>query len=178
MKKNIYLVLAFTVLIITSCATRIPETDVTPPTFSLEIRGDDFRRTFTQNDPRLQLMLKSNTVYSFIYKGADSGGVELIQWQLGNDEQISFLEPEFPVDGWRIQQFNFLTRTIIWTGERSDPRTGGIIIGRFRTVDSRNSAGTFRFLIRDFGGSSGTPNSASGEFNYVIGDFDTEVINL
>ncbi len=167
----------------TSCETRIPEVDTIPPTFSFELRGDGFNQIFTQDDDfsRMQLNLKSNTEYRFIYSGADQGGVALIRWQLGGEDQIDFTRPEFPFDSWIIRDIPPISRMIEWSGDRSNPRTGGILTGIFRTgdvPDNTGNSGTWRFFVRDFGGQSGTPNSIRGNLNILIGDSVTELIEF
>ena len=163
---------------VTSCETRIPEVDTTPPTFSFEIRGDGLSHTFTQDDDfsRMQLNLRSNTEYRFTYSGADQGGVSKIQWQLGGDDQIHFTRPEFPFDSWIIRDLPPISRMIEWTGNRSNPRTGGVITGIFRTGNFQSNSGTWRFFIRDFGGQSGTSNDVRGNLNILIVESETELI--
>jgi hypothetical protein len=174
----ISIVLCFATCIITSCETRIPEIDSTPPTFSFEIRGDGFNRTFTQDDDfsRIQLNLKANTEYNFIFSGADQGGVSTIQWQLGGDDQIDFIRPDFPFDSWSIRNISAISRMIQWNGDRSDPKTGAILSGRFRTGNLQNDSGSLSLFVRDFGGQLETLNSTRGNLNILIGDFETELI--
>ncbi|WP_431136808.1 hypothetical protein [Psychroserpens mesophilus] len=164
-----------------SCETRIPEVDTTVPTFSFDIRGDGFNRVFTQDDDfsRMQLNLKANTEYRFIYSGADQGGVGLIQWQLGGSDQIEFVSPELPFDSWSIRDISVSNRMIEWFGERTNPKTGAILSGRFRTgvVPPGNSgnSGTLSFFVRDFGGQSGTSNRIRGNLNILIHNSETEL---
>ena len=180
MSKIVQFLMVFILLTTVSCETVIPEVDNTPPTFSLEIRGDGFNKTFTQDDAfsRMQLNLKSNTVYSFVYSGSDSGGVGLIQWQLGNNDQMNFIRPEFPVESWTIRSISPSSRMIEWSGDRSNPRTGGILTGDFRTGGSLTGLRTVGLFVSDFGGRSGTPNSVRGDLNILIGDIDTELITF
>lgn len=177
MKKSIHFLLFVLLIIATSCETRIPSVDTTSPTFSFEIRGDGFSKTFTQDDDfsAMQLKLKANTVFSFIYSGTDSGGLALIQWQLGGNDQIDFIRPEFPVEAWTIREISPLNRMIEWTGDRSNPKTGGVLTGNLRTGNLQNNLGAFRLFARDFGGQSGTPNRVRGDLNILIGNFDTEL---
>ncbi|WP_435413551.1 hypothetical protein [Psychroserpens mesophilus] len=177
MKIRSSIVMIFAMCVISSCETRIPEVDTTPPTLSFEIRGDGFSRTFTQDDDfsRMQLNLRAETEYNFIYSGADQGGVGAIQWQLGGDDQIDFIRPDFPFDSWSIRDISASNRMIEWNGNRSDPKTGAILSGRFRTGNLQNDSGSLSLFVRDFGGQSGTPNSVRGNLNILIGDFPTEL---
>jgi len=170
----------FTLCLITACGISIPEVDTTAPTFSFQIRGDGFSRTFTQEDDfsRMQLNLKANTEYRFVYSGADQGGVDLIQWQLGGSDLIDFSRPEFPIDSWTISDISASNRMIEWRGVRTDPKTGAILSGTFRTGNLQGDAATIRFFTRDFGGQSGTPNSIRGDLSIFIGDFETELIEF
>lgn len=181
MKKLIIpFALFFIICLTTSCDTDIPEVDTTPPTFSFEISGDGFTRTFTQDDDftRMQLNLRGRTEYRFTYSGADQGGVAIIQWQLGGSDQLEFLTPEFPFDSWDIRNISALSRMVEWFGDVSDPKTGAILSGTFRTRDIPDNSidsGLFRFFVRDFGGQSGTPNSVQGNLNISIQNSETNL---
>lgn len=163
-----------------SCETGIPAIDTTAPTFSFQIRGDGFNRTFTQDDDftRMQLNLRGGTEYRFIYSGADQGGVSLIRWQLGDRSQLEFIRPEFPYDSWTIRDVSALIRMIEWRGDDSDPKTGAILSGTFKTRDVEDNAGyteLFRFFVVDFGGQSRTPNEVRGNLNIVIQSSETNL---
>ena len=174
------LALCFVLCLIISCDIRIPEVDSIPPTFSFQIQGDGFSRTFTQDDDfsRIQLNLRGNTEYRFIYSGADQGGVGLIQWQLGDRSQLEFIRPEFPFDSWFIRDVSALSRMIEWSGDREEPKTGAILSGSFRTSDIADNAldsGLFRFFVSDFGGQSGTSNNIRGNLNIAIQNSETSL---
>lgn len=179
-KLVIPFVFLFTICLTTSCDTEIPEVDTTPPSFSFEISGDGFTHTFTQDDDfsRMQLNLRGRTEYRFTYSGADQGGVAAIQWQLGDSSQLEFLTPEFPFDSWDIRTVSALSRMVEWFGDVSDPKTGVILSGTFRTRDIGNNASDsalFRFFVRDFGGQSGTSNSVQGNLNILIQNSETSL---
>lgn len=179
-KQKITFVLFFIISLAMSCDTEIPEVDTTPPTFSFEISGDGFTHTFTQDDDfsSMQLNLRGRTEYRFTYSGADQGGVAAIQWQLGDNSQLEFLSPEFPFDSWDIRDLSALSRMVEWFGDVSDPKTGAILSGTFRTRDLPDNtidSGTFSFFVRDFGGESGTPNSVRGDLNINIQNSETNL---
>lgn len=181
MKKSIIpFALFFIISLTTSCETEIPEVDTTAPTFSFEISGDGFTRTFTQDDDfsSMQLNLRGRTEYRFTYSGADQGGVAAIQWQLGDSSQLEFITPEFPFDFWDIRNVSSLVRMVEWFGDEADPKTGAILSGTFRTRDIQDNStdsGTFVFFVRDFGGQSGTSNSTRGDLNIAIQNSETSL---
>lgn len=170
------LIMIFALCIITSCDIRIPEVDTTAPTFSFQIRGDGFSKTFTQADDfsRMQLNLRANAEYRFIYSGADQGGVGLIQWQLSGSDQIDFSTPVFPFDSWTIRDISASNRMIEWSGGRENPKTGAILSGTFRTGNLQGDIGRFAFFVRDFGGQSGTANSVRANLSISVGNGDDE----
>ncbi len=187
MKKVNALKLVFIVLISIcnyACIDRvtIPETDTTPPTFSFKIEGDGFSRTFTQDDnfSSMQLNLRVNKVYSFVFSGDDSGGLALLQWQLGGNDIIEF-DDDFPSGEWTIRDISAFNRMIEWQGDRSNPYVGMVLTGRF--VARSGGSGTFDttdfgFFAMDFGGRSGTANQATGNLYVSIGDSPTELVEL
>ena len=179
MKKEIIpIVIVFALCLTTSCEIRIPEVDTTTPTFSFQIRGDGFSKTFTQDDDfsRMQLNLRSNAEYRFIFSGADQGGVALIQWQLGGTDFFDFSRPDFPIDTWDIRNISANSRMIEWFGDRSDPKTGAILSGNFTTGNLQGDVATIRFFVRDFGGQSGTtPNDIRGDLSISVSDVETNL---
>ncbi|MCK7590546.1 hypothetical protein M0G43_08180 [Subsaxibacter sp. CAU 1640] len=184
MKKAIVLKAALLVILSIcnyACIDRvtIPETDTTPPSFSFKIEGDGFSRTFTQDDDfsRMQLNLRANKVYSFVFTGDDAGGMALLQWQLGENETIEF-DDDFPGGEWTIRDISSTNRMIEWQGDGVNPIRGMILTGDFvaRNSGPNTTVSTsFRFFVRDFGGRSGTANQVSGELYITIGDFTTEL---
>ncbi len=175
--KNIKkIVFAIGILFFISCETDIPETDTTTPTFSFNISGDGFNRTFTQDDDfsSIQLNLRTDTTYDFIFSGADTGGVERISWQYPHD-YIEFSE-EIPAP-WETTTLTFLSSSIYWDGDPTNPTTGNILAGKLVTNGESISI-SFSFLVKDFGGLDGSSNSIEKSMNIYIDNQNTEVISL
>lgn len=169
-----YIVILF--LIITSCETDIPETDTTPPTFSIKIDGDGFDRTFTQDDnfESIQLNLKTGVEYNILFSGNDQGGVKLVQLQYAKDYINFTTDINAP---WTDNSVSALSNMLTWQGDSNNPLTAGIFGGKF--VTSGVNIGTdFKIFVRDFGGEGGSSNSVSKQLNIYIGNHNTEVINL
>ncbi|WP_299900597.1 hypothetical protein [uncultured Aquimarina sp.] len=159
-----------------SCETEIPETDNTAPTFSFNISGDGFNRTFTQDDDftSLQLNLRSDTTYDFIFSGADSGGVERISWQYPHD-YIEF-STEIP-SPWETTSISFLSSLVYWDGNETNPLTGNIVAGKIVTNGNAVSI-SFSFLVRDYGGLDSSANTITKSLNIYIDNQNTEVVPL
>ncbi|MFD2563635.1 hypothetical protein [Aquimarina rubra] len=167
---------ALVILLFVSCETDIPETDITAPTFTFNISGDGFNRTFNQDDDfsRLQLNLRTDTEYDFIYSGADSGGVERISWQYPHD-YIEF-STDIPAP-WQNTAATFLSSIIFWDGDETNPTTGNILAGKLVTNGESVSI-AFSFLVKDFGGLDGVSNTTEKTLNIYIDEQNTEVIGL
>ncbi len=178
MKKQVVLLLFLLGFFFISCETEVPEVDDTPPTFSFRVTGDGFDRTFTQDDDfaNLQLNLRHDADYDIIYSGADQGGVRNITLRYTTD-YIEFDDnPPFPAAPW-TQDFSGLSAFVEWEGDRSNPLTGSILTGTFRP-NGENVSTSFSFSVTDFGGENNDANTTTGELNILIGDFNTELINL
>lgn len=168
-------------LVLSACSTTIPVTDNTPPRFSFQLRGDGFSQTFDQDTDfsNFQLNLRNGAVYNFTLTGADDGGVSLIRWQFAGD----YLEFQEPVESpWVARDVTELTRIVEFAGDRDAPTTGSVLTGRLqikgnRIGDSLTSV-AYNFLVRDFGGQSGTVNTFSGELLIQIGDHKTEIVEF
>ena len=179
MKNALYLLIILFCIAFQSCETEIPERDNTAPEFTFKITGDGFDHTFDQNTDfaNIQLNLKHDAEYNFIYTGSDQGGVKLIQWQLPGSDYIEF-DDVIP-SPWTDTSISPINRIIEWEGDASNPLTGNILAGTF---ESNSPDGTtsiaFRFLISDFGGESGAENTVSRELTILIADHSTEIVNL
>lgn len=172
-----YLFVTVLAIAIQSCETEIPITDTVDPAFTFQITGDGFNRTFDQETDfsRIQLNLRTNTVYEFTYTGTDDGGVELIQWQADTAGNIIF---ETPINRpWTAYDISVLSKMISWRGFRNNPLTGSVLTGRFRT-NQGNVSQVFRFYVRDFGGEREVSNISRGTLNLYIGNHSTELISL
>ncbi len=173
---NRLLVALLTCLLAIACETEIPETDVIPPEFTFQITGDGFSETFDQDTDfsSFQLNLREDTDYDFILSGSDVDGLKRIEWYLAHD----YIELESEViSPWSVTASSALVDVVSWNGNRNNPVTGSILAGTFRTRG--NSIGVrMTFYLTDFGGESGRSNSSSGELNILIGDHDTEKIQL
>ncbi|WP_179019767.1 hypothetical protein [Winogradskyella forsetii] len=173
MKNSILILL---LLITLSCETEIPETDTTPPTFSLHLKSASFEHTFTQDDDfsNIILRLKNDAGYQFTLTGIDDGGVRIIHWQVPSSDNIAFDNAiESP---WSIRNISPLSRMIEFIGDRNVPYGAAIINGKFR-AKGLNINAVFGIFVSDFGGDSANYNSSSAELNIAIGSWDAEVIN-
>lgn len=176
--KNLSYTLILILLCLTqSCETDVPDTDNTPPEFSFQIIGDGLDHTFTQDDDfaNIQLNLRHDQSYNFNYVGTDNGGVQLIRWQLPSSDYIEF-NTAIP-SPWTITILSPLSRLIQWQGDSNNALTAGILTGTFE-ANGENVSDTFRFLVSDFGGTSGTSNNVSKELTIYIGEHNTAIINL
>ena len=176
MKKHLYTLLVLLLLVNTSCDTEIPETDTTPPTFSLKITGDGFDHTFTQDDDleNLQLNLKEGVSFDILYIGSDTGGVKFIQLQY-NKNIIEFTETNTPP--WTEINVSSTSNILEWQGDHNNPKTSGILSGKF--ITSRlNSGGAFKIYVADFGGDSNESNTIFDQLNLFIVNTQTGLIQL
>tara|TARA_R110002096_G_C14176134_1_gene686404 strand:+ start:105 stop:506 length:402 start_codon:yes stop_codon:yes gene_type:complete len=125
MKNLIYPLIALLLIVVQSCETEIPETDVTPPQFTFRITGDSFDYTFDQDDDyeSILLNLKNGTSYNFIYTGSDDGGVKTIQWKIPPSDYIEF--GSAINSPWTISD-SPPSKIIEWQGDINNPLTGNI----------------------------------------------------
>ncbi len=151
-----------------SCETEIPPEDPTPPKFSLRIIGDGFDHTFNQDSDfgNIRLMLHRNTTYDFIFSGSDDGGVERVQWGIERNSNIQ-VNSRIPSPWTHTYRNPF--EYIEWNGDSSNPLTGAIVGGSFKTFDSRELI-TFIFNVSDFGGQGRQPNYVSKELSISTGN--------
>lgn len=163
-------------LVMQACETDIPEIDNTPPEFTFRIIGDGLEYVFDKDDDydNIQFNLKNGAKYDFIYTGSDDGGVELIRWQLPISDYIEF-DSSIPAP-WQ-DNVTGLSRTIQWNGDSSNPLTGFILSGTFE-ANGELVSDTFRFFVSDFGGETGDTNTVSKQLNILIGNQDTEIVEL
>lgn len=167
-------------LTLAGCKTTIPATDTIPPEFTFQIRGDGFSHTFDQDTDfaNIQLNLRNNNHYNFILTGSDDGGVKQIRWQYAGD----YLEFEDPIElPWRVREINELTHIVEFNGDVDDPRTSGVLSGRFRVRGDPTATSTsvaYKFWVTDFGGSDRTTNTTFSELTILIADHDTEIVEL
>ncbi len=181
MKTLFYALLIPFLVVITSCKTEIPETDTTAPTFAFKISGDGFDHTFTQDDDfdTFLLKLKADVTYDFVLSAGDNGGLKQVQWELADPSYFQITsEINSP---WTIRNISTLSRMIEWNGSVSNPVTGTILGGKFipKKINNSNTASSFRFYFKDFGGNSGNSNTIFAELNLSVGNFnDAEILNL
>jgi len=133
MKTIIKLFLTLNIIIVLlSCITDVPETDTIAPEFSLQITGDGFDRTFTQDDDleNIQLNLGADTPYNFLLGGIDQGGVRQIQFQHTPD----FTPIRTPIPSPWTQSNGGLTTTIRFNGDSNNALTTQLLASTFTTV--------------------------------------------
>ena len=173
-------VLAIALILIYSCDADDSGTEDTQPRFSFRISGDGFDRTFTQDDDleNIQLNLRHDADYDFIFSGGDTQGVKRIQMQYPTDYiEFTGVTP-FPPNPWQ-QMFpsGSLSGIIFWEGDPSNPITGNILNGTLRPNGELVSIELY-FRVEDFGGESGASNITDGSLNILIDNHNTEVITL
>lgn len=175
MKNTINFLLALMVFALFSCDTDVPDTDTTPPTFSLRVTGDGFDRTFTldNNFDTGELKLKNGTMYNFALSGIDQGGVKQIQFQMPTD--YIQLADEVPAP-WVETQAG-LSTTVTWNGDRNNALTAGLLSGGFEAAGD-NIFSTLYIRVEDFGGDAGTSNVIDVTINIHIDNHDTEFFEL
>lgn len=166
-------------LTIISCETDVPETDTTPPEFSLKITGDGFDRTFTQDDDleNIQLNLRAGISYDFLLGGIDNGGVRQIQFEHTPD--VTPITTAIP-SPWVVNNTG-LSTTLRFNGDPANAFTAQLLAGSFTATLMNEDLITDTFYIRveDFGGESGPPfNITEGVLNLLIGDHPTEVVMI
>ncbi len=169
-----HLMLLFLAVNLASCATRIPETDSTPPEITFKIEGDGFNRTFTdsENLENLQVNLYNTSRFRFTLTGSDQGGLKLLEFTYPKD----FVEitTELP-EGWETVS-GTITDTFVWRGNSASPKTGTILTGFFEVRG--NTSFTFDFSAEDFGGRSGSSNRTDMRITCFAQSGDTEILSL
>lgn len=172
-----YLCASFLVCCLIACETDVPEIDTIAPNFSLQITGDGFDRTFTEDDTfdNLQLNLRAGTSYDFILAGIDNGGVRQVQFQYSPiSTPISTAIPS----PW-TENNNGFSSTIRFNGDRNNAFTARLLSGTFTaTLGSEDTVfETFYIRVEDFGGESGPPfNITEAVLNITIADHPTAVV--
>ena len=169
-----HLMLLFLAVNLASCATRIPETDSTPPEITFKIEGDGFNRTFTdsENLENLQVNLNNTSRFRFTLTGSDQGGLQILGFTFPKDYvQITTELPE----GWETIS-GTITDTFVWRGNSSSPTTGTILTGFFEV--SGITSFTFDLSAEDFGGSARTSNRTAMRINCLAQSGATEVLSL
>ncbi len=173
--KSIRMLLVLLVgLSIIACETEIPETDVIPPEFTFQITGDGFNETFDQDTDfsSFQLNLREDATYDFILTGSDADGLQRMEWYIVKD----YIQLESEVNSpWSIIPNNPLIDVVSWNGDRSNPLTGSVLAGTFRT-NGRSIALGMTFYLTDFGGESRRSNDSSGQLNIFIDNHPTEIV--
>ncbi|MFD2824264.1 hypothetical protein ACFS5M_11335 [Lacinutrix iliipiscaria] len=165
----------FICFLLFSCGTRIPETDNTPPTFSFQITGDGFQKTFTQEDlsTTYQLNMNENATFSIVFSGLDNGGISRATWEFSHREIELFGNVQ---EGWILRPISTFNNAIEFLGQSSTPVNAFVLNQRFGINEDYFGSGVFRIRVRDYGGASGTENLVSYEIQLSIGDFPTELI--
>lgn len=165
------------------CTVTIPETDRTPPTFTLDITsglpGGSLRITSADDLSNKQLNLRRNSLYRFRFSGNDAGGLAalklLVNWP------TDFMELSLASDEYAIATDGALYRELTWLGRRSDPRSGYVIAGQLNTIMYNQSFAIvsveWEMTASDFGGASGSANSTSKTLKVGIVD-ETQELGL
>ncbi len=176
--KKIFLQLPilFLLIAIQSCTVDVPDSDTTSPEFSFQISGDGFIHTFNQDSDfgNIQLNLRQDTTYDFIFSGSDQGGVKQIHWQYAHD-YVEFVNPI--VSPWTQTTTSALSSSINWYGDPTNPLSGAVLNGKI-VIEGDNISHQFFFMITDFGGESGDSNATYGALNIYSGDHSTEIITF
>ncbi|MBC6999482.1 hypothetical protein [Cytophaga sp. FL35] len=173
--KTIQMIVALSLLMIAqACETEIPETDVDPPTFSIQISGDGFDETFDQDTDfdSFQLNLREGSEYTFLISGADTGGLKRFEVYFAPD----YIQMSPNLGGnWARTSLSALTDMLYWTGNASSPLTGTLLNGTF-IADGDSVSSPITFYLTDFGGSEGSSNATGASLNVYSGNHTTEVI--
>lgn len=154
--KTIQMIVALSLLMITqACETEIPETDVDPPTFSIQITGDGFDETFDQDTDfdSFQLNVREGAEYTFLISGADTGGLKRFElyFQPGHIQ----MNPNLG-GNWARTSSSGLTDMLYWTGNASSPLTGTLLNGTF-IADGDSVSSPITFYLTDFGAAKVLP---------------------
>ncbi|HKL51889.1 MAG TPA: hypothetical protein VJ908_12045 [Wenzhouxiangellaceae bacterium] len=173
-----FVALALAVLLITGCATVIPEVDTTPPRVELRISGEGVgsetmsnppRESWTAPDETQYLDLLPGTEYRFTFTVSDSGGVARATLAFISDIEVVAVEPDDVI----VDEGSLVTR-LTQRGDRGDPRTALVISGRLltpRLAPSQATSFTFEVESSDFGGRSGRdPNQTFMSVNTLISE--------
>lgn len=163
-------------ILLVSCDTEIPDIDSDPPNFLFRITGDGFSQDFDQDTDfeSFQLNLRADTDYEFYYSVGDSGGMNRAHWQWVSD---SFEFETIVAPNWNLSSSG-ISSYYTWQGDRSDPVTGAILNGTFRTesvAQSTSIGHSFSFMVRDFGGASAMENVIYEDLNILTGNHPTEI---
>lgn len=173
--KTIQIIVALSLLMITqACETEIQETDIDPPTFSIQITGDGFDETFDQDTDfdSFQLNVREGAEYTFLISGADTGGLKRFEVYF----QPDYIQMNPNLGGnWARTSLTGLTDMLYWTGNASSPLTGTLLNGTF-IADGDSVSSPITFYLTDFGGSEGTSNTTGASLNVYSGNHTTEVI--
>ncbi|HEA29255.1 MAG TPA: hypothetical protein ENH91_04565 [Leeuwenhoekiella sp.] len=178
MKSTTFILFTLALLVATGCSVEVPNIDTVPPKFSFQIQGDRFNHTFTEEDDfeAIELHLRDGYEYNFTFSGGDAGGLKHLSWQWlnGYGASVSLNVPlENITDGWVARNGGY----VWYTGTIDDPRSGGIITGKFTPHEEyRGNTIEFSFFARDFGGHNETENAVDKYLQVVIADHPTEIV--
>ena len=174
------MLLAITMILVIACEADDSGTEDTAPRFSFRISGDGFSRTFTQEDAleNLQLNLKHDADYDFIFSGGDAQGAMRIQMQYPTNHIEFITQDEFPPAPWE-QSFasDFLSAVLFWEGDINNPITGNILNGTLRP-NGEFVATELYFRVEGFEDASTSSNLVEGTLQIFIGDHSTEVLTI
>lgn len=136
----------------------IPEIDETPPGFIFRITGYGVNAQFDQtlDFENNQLNLLVGKTYIFSYLASDQGGVGFQEISIGPYDQFELTNLSSALV---INQTSGLTRYLSQLGELSSPQSALSIGGNIKPIDETTA--DFRFVVRDFGGSTGSPNQTN-----------------
>ena len=171
LKVSLYLRL---LLGFSACSVPIPQTDNTPPKFTLEIQGGfpegPIRLSSDEDLSGVQINLLKHTTYPFILAGTDAGGMYAMGFRIGWPLRFANVHPPEAT----VITNGEAHRILEWEGDRADPKNAVIIQGKIVTSLYNNGIDYgFRALIRAFdfgGGTNSSNNSTLREINFLITD--------
>jgi len=153
-------------MLINACGVTIPETDEIPPRILFSITGDGQNLEFeTEEDFNEILYLKPDVNYRYRLNVSDAGGLRLAQWQIPDQGFMAIDTAITPP--WAIRELSALSRMIEWVGDINNPVNGGVLAGNFKMTEG-NTAFSWGFFARDYGGTAGSSNSTSRRLHVNI----------
>ena len=176
-----FLFILGTALVFHSCAVTIPVSDTTEPTFIFEITSGlpdgPVRLTSSDDYSSMTLNLLRNHIYRFRLTASDQGGLSHLQLQVDWPTNFSDLSPS----DVSVTTTGESSRTLMWNGDRDNPRTGTVITGKISTIIYNQSYAVvsmhFNILAIDFGGSTSSFNRVFKGLNVGVVD-DTQPLGL
>ena len=165
MKKSFIILSAlFLVLSFYSCEENslcprvaIPETDTTPPQFTLNINGPGIGQTIATHEGWTggSLKLFAGGAYRFVLSASDQGGTRILRMQIPIDITISQLSP----DNATSIDLSLLSKLLELTNNDDEPTSCLIMSGRFTATEDTSLSARIDFFASDYGGIGGSRNS-------------------